>query len=204
MRLVPFVVALFVGCGGEGKQLPRERATDPGAALFNAYAHADVKCYECHGGDGAGTKWGPALAQRVPTLDDDRLRRAIVEGKGKMPAFRAKLSDDEVTVLVGWLRAQFDRSRATETPAGTDECARDDDCVVTNFAGCCACPQCSSAAPYATTQQKLAADQATCAKVDCAPSPECDVGGMCPPSEPAENFVARCRDRRCAADRRQR
>src|SRR5260370_26978967 len=95
------ILLAAAACGGEGKQLPGDRITEPSALVFNGYAHANVRCLECHGGDGEGTKWGPALATRVPKLSDDQLRAAIVDGKGKMPAFRAKLTAAEVDALVG-------------------------------------------------------------------------------------------------------
>jgi mono/diheme cytochrome c family protein len=101
------LAVVVLACGGGGQQLPRERATDPAAALFNGYTKHDVNCFECHDGTGRGTKWGPPLAQRVPHLSDDQLRRVILEGKGKMPAWRSHLSDAEVEQLVAWLRATF-------------------------------------------------------------------------------------------------
>ena len=103
------ILLAVVACGGGGTQLPRDRASEPGAALFNGYTRGNVRCYECHGGDGAGTKWGPALAQRVPKLSDDQVRQAIVDGKGEMPAFGFKITASEVETLVGWLRVRFDR-----------------------------------------------------------------------------------------------
>jgi len=92
-------------------------------------------------------------------------------------------------------------SPAAPSDDGRDACANDGDCVVTNFAGCCACPQCSSEPPYAISQLALQRDQSRCARVDCNMD-QCNVGGMCPPGEPADHFVARCRDRRCVAERR--
>ena len=102
-----WILGLVVACGGEGKQLPRDRLSDPGELLFNGYTKSTITCFECHDGTGAGTKWGPALAGRVPELTDDRLRATILDGFGKMPAFRGKLTDAELAVLVRWLRARF-------------------------------------------------------------------------------------------------
>jgi len=111
------LVALAIGCGGGGAQLPRDQITDPAQSLFNGYAKSAVDCYECHNGDGRGTKWGPPLAQRVPRLTDDQIRGVIVDGRGKMPAFRAKLTDAEVGELVTWLRARFGKNDGPgETP----------------------------------------------------------------------------------------
>ena len=104
------VLLLVAACGAEGTQLPRTQIADPGELLFNGYTKADVTCFKCHNGDGTGTKWGPALAARVPQLTDDGLRQVILEGKGKMPAWRKRLTDDDVAQLTTWLRQRFGHS----------------------------------------------------------------------------------------------
>jgi mono/diheme cytochrome c family protein len=101
------LILLVVACGGEGTQIPRDQAKSAGELLFNGYTKPDVKCFSCHDGTGAGTKWGPALDERVPRLDDPQLRAVILDGHDKMPAFRAKLSVGEVAELVTWLRERF-------------------------------------------------------------------------------------------------
>jgi cytochrome c5 len=111
--LIIAICAAAIACGGEGKQIPRTNIADPGEAIFNGYTKPNVKCYECHDGTGHGTKWGPALATRVPRLDDSELKHKILDGYGKMPAFRGKLSDDELAQLVAWLRRTFGSSRAS-------------------------------------------------------------------------------------------
>ncbi|MDB4957963.1 MAG: hypothetical protein JWO36_5532 [Myxococcales bacterium] len=107
IRVAAFV--LLAACAAPGKQLPRTAITDPGELLFNGYAKPDVTCYKCHNGDGTGTKRAPALATRVPKLTDDQLRTVILEGRGKMPAWRKHLTDDEVAQLTVFLRARFGR-----------------------------------------------------------------------------------------------
>lgn len=72
-----------------------------------------------------------------------------------------------------------------------DACAADADCVVTNFPGCCACPQCATAAPVARSRAAAAQAEAACAVASCDAS-ACDVAGMCPPGEPAAHFTPRC------------
>ncbi|MBP6838712.1 MAG: hypothetical protein KA190_15565 [Kofleriaceae bacterium] len=89
------------------------------------------------------------------------------------------------------------------TPATTsagDTCAVDADCVVTNFAGCCACPQCAVVDPRPRSRAALAAEQAACPS-PCPFSMVCATGGMCPPGEPSDHFVARCQAAVCAAVR---
>jgi hypothetical protein len=196
-NLVVVLALVACACGGGGKQLPRDRVVEPGTALFNGYTHKSVDCWECHDGEGGGTKWGPALATRVGKLTDAELRRVIVDGRGKMPAFRARLSDAELATLVGWLRQRFDRAAAAKAgPVVVDPCDSDDDCVVTNFPGCCACPEC--APPTARSREGARRAEAVCATTTC-PANVC--AEPCP-HETADHFVARCRDRACTAERR--
>jgi hypothetical protein len=85
-------------------------------------------------------------------------------------------------------------------PSGT-ACAVDSDCVVTNFPGCCACPQCSKAPPRALPASSLAAQQAQCQTVACSLN-ICSLAGMCPPGEDASKFLAHCRANVCVLERR--
>ncbi|HSD90866.1 MAG TPA: cytochrome c [Kofleriaceae bacterium] len=101
------IATLAIGCGAAGKQIPRDRVTSPGEALFNGYTKSNVKCFECHDGTGRGTSWGPALATRVPKLTDDQIAATIRTGKGKMPSFASKLTDADIAELVTWLRGTF-------------------------------------------------------------------------------------------------
>ena len=107
MRAMTRVLLLLtmVACGGS--QLPRDQVSDPGQLIFEGYTKSEVKCFECHDGSGLGTKYGPSLAKRVPNLTDVALRARIVDGKGKMPSFKGKLSDPELDQLTAWLRKSF-------------------------------------------------------------------------------------------------
>jgi hypothetical protein len=80
-------------------------------------------------------------------------------------------------------------------------CATDDDCMVTNFAGCCACPQCSVGQPHAISKAAEAKAEDVCTVVECDMGP-CNLGGMCPPGEDASHFAARCVDHACSMDHR--
>ncbi len=81
-------------------------AADPdGAAIFKA------KCAMCHGPDGAGqTTMGKNLklrdlgAAEVQKQTDAELAKWISDGKGKMPAYKGKLSDAEIHALVVFIR----------------------------------------------------------------------------------------------------
>ncbi len=76
-----------------------------GAAIFKA------KCAMCHGPDGKGeTSMGKSLKLRdlgsadVQKQTDADLKKIIEDGKGKMPAYKAKLAASEADALVAFLR----------------------------------------------------------------------------------------------------
>ena len=85
---------------------PSARAADDPAAVFKA------KCAACHAADGSGNSaTGKALA--TPDLRSDEIQKqadaqlidSITNGKGKkMPAYKGKLTDDEIKQLVGYVR----------------------------------------------------------------------------------------------------
>jgi cytochrome c6 len=77
-----------------------------GGALFKA------KCAPCHGPDGKGdTSMGKMLKVRdlssadVQKQTNAELTAAIEDGKGKMPAYKGKLSSGEVKELVSFIRS---------------------------------------------------------------------------------------------------
>jgi cytochrome c6 len=90
--LAPFAIA-----GGS--------ATD-GAATYKA------KCAMCHGADGAGqTPMGKNMKLRdlraadVQKQTDAELVKWIADGKGKMPAYKAKLGAADIDALVAFIRS---------------------------------------------------------------------------------------------------
>ena len=85
---------------------PSARPADDAAALFKA------KCAACHAADGSGNSaTGKALATpdlrsgEVQKQTDVQLIDSVTNGKGKkMPAYKGKLTDDEIKQLVGYIR----------------------------------------------------------------------------------------------------
>ena len=76
-----------------------------GAAVYKA------KCASCHGPDGKGeTGIGKSMklkslgSSEVQKTSDADLTKIIADGKGKMPAYKGKLSDDEIKALVAFIR----------------------------------------------------------------------------------------------------
>lgn len=108
-RLVSLLVlGALAGCAS--LRVPREKLAAPGALLFNGYTNASLDCYSCHGGDGAGTSYGPKLAERVPKVDAARLTQVILDGSPVapgMPGYKGKLSQAELEQLVAWLGQEF-------------------------------------------------------------------------------------------------
>ena len=87
------------------------------ALVFSTWALADggadykAKCAMCHGADGAGqTGMGKAMKLRdlgsadVQKQSDADLNGIITNGKNKMPAFTGKLTGDQITDVVKYLR----------------------------------------------------------------------------------------------------
>lgn len=76
-------------------------------------------------------------------------------------------------------------------------CRVDDDCVVSTFDTCCACPQCPGD-PHALSHEgaRREREAATCEAVDCSEADAvCAVAGMCPRPAPV---LAVCDAGRCA------
>jgi cytochrome c6 len=80
-------------------------ATPDGAALYKS------KCAMCHGADGKGqTAMGKSQKLRdlasddVQKQTDQQIGDMILNGKGKMPSYKGKLSNEEIKALVGFIR----------------------------------------------------------------------------------------------------
>jgi cytochrome c6 len=70
-----------------------------------------TNCVQCHSADGSGdSAAGKALhakdlrSAEVQAKTDAALTEVITKGKGKMPAFGAKIPADDVTKLVAYIR----------------------------------------------------------------------------------------------------
>jgi cytochrome c6 len=75
------------------------------AALYKA------KCQVCHGADGKPSTAGEKLGAKdfhapdVVKMSDADLIKITKEGKGKMPAYNGKLTDDQITELIKHVRS---------------------------------------------------------------------------------------------------
>jgi mono/diheme cytochrome c family protein len=80
-------------------------AQDSGADIFTA------KCKMCHGADGLGNTPVGKIAKIVSFKDpavisatDADLIAIVTNGKNKMPANKGKLTDDQISALVAYIR----------------------------------------------------------------------------------------------------
>jgi mono/diheme cytochrome c family protein len=81
----------------------------PGADAGTIYSR---QCVPCHGRDGRGrTRKGRQTHARDMTdaswqddVSDERLFNSISNGRGKMPAFRKKISEHDIDALVAYVR----------------------------------------------------------------------------------------------------
>jgi len=69
------------------------------------------QCIGCHGADGraqteTGKKVGAAdlTSDAVQRETDSNLSKIVQDGKGKMPAFEGRLSDDEIRAVIAYVR----------------------------------------------------------------------------------------------------
>ena len=69
------------------------------------------KCAMCHGPDGSGkTTMGEKLqikdlrSEEVQKQGDEELNKTVTSGKNKMPAYSGKLTSEQITQLVGYIR----------------------------------------------------------------------------------------------------
>ena len=80
-------------------------AQGSGADIFKA------KCAMCHGADGsASTGMGktmglkPLSSPEVQSMSDADLTALVTNGKGKMPAYKGKLSDADIAAVVKYVK----------------------------------------------------------------------------------------------------
>jgi cytochrome c6 len=81
------------------------------AAAEDAAALYKSKCQVCHGADGKGSPAGQKMGVKdfqspdVAKQADAELIKVTKEGKGKMPKYDGKLTDDQIKELVKYIRS---------------------------------------------------------------------------------------------------
>ncbi len=81
-------------------------ALPPLAAAQSAADTYKTSCAGCHGADGSKSMMGakPLNGAEVQAMSDADLNAAITNGKGKMPAYKTKLTDAQISGLVKYIR----------------------------------------------------------------------------------------------------
>jgi len=100
LRLIPVGILCFLALS-----VAAQAQSDP-AKLFK------TNCALCHSADGSGDNpTGKAFhakdlrSDEVQKQDDAALTEVITKGRGKMPAFGAKIKPDDVQKLVAYIRS---------------------------------------------------------------------------------------------------
>src|SRR5438445_8109977 len=69
------------------------------------------KCQGCHGADGRGSAIGQKLGAKafhdpgVEKMSGSALKKTISDGKNKMPAYKGKLTEQQIDALVKYIGA---------------------------------------------------------------------------------------------------
>jgi cytochrome c oxidase subunit 2 len=94
-------LAVLAGCGSDGPATPDDPTLARGQEVYNA------SCASCHGVDGGGG-FGRKLAGEVeanfPDIEDQIAVVADGRDGTNMPAFRDRLSDEDIEAVVRYTR----------------------------------------------------------------------------------------------------
>jgi cytochrome c6 len=111
MRYVLLLAFLVVTLGGVlvGKSMARQPYN---ISTRNAAELYSKNCASCHGKDGRAKTFKGKLkhardladAEWQGRVSDERIFNSIINGKGKMPAYGKKFSEQEIDALVAYVR----------------------------------------------------------------------------------------------------
>ena len=68
------------------------------------------KCQGCHGADGKATAIGKKLGAKdfqdpeIAKMSEEELAKVTATGKNKMPAYKGKLTDDQINALAKYIK----------------------------------------------------------------------------------------------------
>ncbi|HZT61288.1 MAG TPA: cytochrome c [Pyrinomonadaceae bacterium] len=89
------------------------RGQGHGPTPINPAVTYEKNCATCHGKDGSARTFKSRHHEHARDLTDpkwqtdvtdERIYNTIANGKGKMPAFKRKLTDEQITSLVAYVR----------------------------------------------------------------------------------------------------
>jgi mono/diheme cytochrome c family protein len=76
---------------------------------FDPRARFALLCAPCHGDDFQGGGGGADMAERFPTISDERAFDSIKNGVSPgMPGWAAKLDDEEIRAIIEYLRGELE------------------------------------------------------------------------------------------------
>ena len=110
--ICPLVMVLLIGYAMSQTVRSRsQRSQVSPAKAKEAKRLFKQKCAKCHGQDGAGNNYGQIIGTTNLTnpewqerADDKRIINSIKHGRGQMPAFGEKLSEEQITSLMLYVR----------------------------------------------------------------------------------------------------
>ncbi|WP_019535253.1 c-type cytochrome [Paenibacillus ginsengihumi] len=97
------MVGALTGCGGGGQS--EGMASHQELALPAVYRQ---NCMSCHGNELQG-KVGPSLQTVGSRMSEEEIIQVIRDGKGGMPAYGKRLSEEEISSVASWLAEQQSR-----------------------------------------------------------------------------------------------
>lgn len=116
-KLKPVIVSLSVlAIGGAAFLMAGAASRDLSAPAISVGGDAastyNSKCATCHGQDGRARSMHArhehardlTNSEWQESVSDERIYNSISNGKGKMPAFKKKLSDSQIDELVSYVR----------------------------------------------------------------------------------------------------
>jgi mono/diheme cytochrome c family protein len=110
-----FLFVLFIAAFGvvfAGRSLKGTRISTSNASASSAAELYAKNCASCHGKDGRAKTFKGKLKHARDLADpewqarvsDERIFNSIMNGKGKMPAYGKKLSEQEINALAAYVR----------------------------------------------------------------------------------------------------
>src|SRR6266436_9057758 len=103
-RLLAKTLAFAIFLGTFGSLVFGQAANTSAASTYK------TNCVSCHGQDGRGSAVGRSLhtadfhSAQVQQQSDAQLAGVVAEGRGNMPAFGTRLSEDQIDALVKYIR----------------------------------------------------------------------------------------------------
>lgn len=97
------MLAVLSGCSADARGHPS--AADLAAISEQAETLYQANCLPCHGVNLDGGV-GPALNEIGKKQSAKQMTAQILHGGRRMPGFQSRLTEDEVQILVQWLKAQ--------------------------------------------------------------------------------------------------